>query len=269
MCMPLVAGRRPAGRRSSRRPGCSAGAVGRASRRHGYVLSALGDVHRLAGDLGRRARAGAALGRDLRRGSATPPGSALALNHLGCVERDQRPVRRGRRAPARGAAAPRAARRPARREPDAWPTSGCCRAAAGDAVEGRRVARSALDRGEAVDDGPGVAGALLNLAVVELFAGDPRRRRVPSPSGRSRRSARRGTCAWRRWARLLAAELALDDGDPEALSRHGRAAVELFARLGCRLGSARAAALPLPGRAAKRSAKRLLSRAKAVRRPSS
>jgi hypothetical protein len=54
------------------------------------------------------------------------------------------------------------------------------------------------------------------------------------------------------WARLLAAELAVEAGDMEAVTRHGHPAVELFARVGCRLGIARAAALPLPGRAAKR-----------------
>ena len=54
------------------------------------------------------------------------------------------------------------------------------------------------------------------------------------------------------WARLLAAELALETGDTEALIRHGRPAVEIFARVGCRLGMARAAALPLPDGAARR-----------------
>ena len=46
------------------------------------------------------------------------------------------------------------------------------------------------------------------------------------------------------WARLLAAELARDDGDAAALAGHGHAAADLFARLGCHLGTARAAALP-------------------------
>ena len=55
------------------------------------------------------------------------------------------------------------------------------------------------------------------------------------------------------WARLLAAELARDDGDAEALVRHGRAAAELFARVGCRIGTARAAALPLGNGPVKRA----------------
>ena len=51
------------------------------------------------------------------------------------------------------------------------------------------------------------------------------------------------------WARLLAAELARDDGDAEAARRHGRAAVAISSpALGCRIGIARAAALPLGSR---------------------
>ena len=76
-----------------------------------------------------------------------------------------------------------------------------------------------------------MAGALLDLAVVELFAGERHAARVLAeqaveafhPQGYLRLEA---------WARLLAAELARDDGDAEALARHGRAAAELFARAG-------------------------------------
>jgi tetratricopeptide (TPR) repeat protein len=131
---------------------------------------------------------------------------------------------------------------------------GLLSAAAGDLREGQRYARLALDRGEAVDDGPGVAGALLDLAVVELFAGERHAARVLveqaveafQPQGYARLEA---------WARLLAAELARDDSDSEALARHGRAAAELFTRLGSRIGMSRAVALPR-GRVSNRPASR-------------
>jgi hypothetical protein len=108
-------------------------------------------------------------------------------------------------------------------------------AAAGDAAEGRRYARIALDRSTAVDDAPGVGGALLNLAVIELYGGDRQRARVLTeravdtfePQGFLRLEA---------WTRLLAAELG---GPPE----HLRVANALFGRLGCRLGAPRAEAL--------------------------
>jgi hypothetical protein len=94
-----------------------------------------------------------------------------------------------------------------------------------------------------VDDGPGVAGALLDLAVVELLAGERHAARVLTeqaieayqPQGYARLEA---------WARLLAAELAREDNDAENLARHGRIAADLFTRLGCRIGMSRAAALP-------------------------
>ena len=100
----------------------------------------------------------------------------------------------------------------------------------------------ALDRGEAVDDGPGVAGAMLNLAVLELYAGERPRARMFieqaveafDPQGYVRLDA---------WAQLLAAELAGDDGDLAARDRHGRAAEQLFRRLDCRIGRARIEAL--------------------------
>jgi hypothetical protein len=47
------------------------------------------------------------------------------------------------------------------------------------------------------------------------------------------------------WSRLLAAELARDDGDADAVDRHGRVAGDLFRRLRCRIGTARVRALPL------------------------
>lgn len=58
------------------------------------------------------------------------------------------------------------------------------------------------------------------------------------------------------WARLLAAELARDDSDSEALARHGRAAAELFTRLGSRIGMSRAVALPRGRRVSNRPGSR-------------
>ncbi len=83
--------------------------------------------------------------------------------------------------------------------------------------------------------------------MVELFGGERHRARVLTeqavealePQGYLRLEA---------WSRLLAAELARDDGDPDALERHGRAADRLFRRLKCQIGTARAADLPLAGR---------------------
>jgi predicted ATPase/DNA-binding SARP family transcriptional activator len=220
---------------------------------HAYALSALGYVHRLAGDLP------GALDTTRRAVDAfaridDPAGLAHAVNHLGCVERDARlfdaadeHLHQGLRL--------REQLGDRRGENLSLANLGLLCAAAGDITQGRRYARTALDRGEAVDDGPGVGGALLNLAVVELFAGERHRARILieqaveafEPQGYLRLEA---------WPRLLAAELARDDGDSDALDRHGRAAGDLFQRLRCRIGTARAQALPLAGRGSSASAKR-------------
>ncbi|GAA1619452.1 hypothetical protein GCM10009744_02640 [Kribbella alba] len=208
----------------------------------GYTLSALADAHRLAGDLDNAIDA-------VRRSVAVftdiddPAGLAHALNHLGCIERDRRLFE-----PAdehlREALRIRAQLGDRRGENVSLANLGLLSAAAGDLEAGRRFARQAVDRGEAVEDAPGVAGALLDLAVVELFAGERHAARVLAeqaveafqPQGYLRLEA---------WTRLLAAELARDDNDSAALVRHGRTATELFARLGCQLGTARAATLPV------------------------
>jgi predicted ATPase/DNA-binding SARP family transcriptional activator len=215
----------------------------------GYALSGLANVCRLAGDLGRAIEAvHRSVNTFAELGDAA--GLAFALNHLGCVERDRR-LFESAEVHLREAIRIREQLGDRRGETVSLANLGLLSAAAGDLDEGRRFARLALDRGEAVDDGPGVAGALLDLAVVELFAGEPRAARalaeraveVFHPQGYLRLEA---------WTRLLAAELALDDSDPEALDRHGRAAAELFARVGCRIGMTRAAALPLGRRESKR-----------------
>ncbi|MFI1996145.1 BTAD domain-containing putative transcriptional regulator [Actinoplanes sp. NPDC020271] len=205
-----------------------------------YTRSARGYVHRLAGDLpaaldttGRAADAFAAIGDDA--------GLAHALHHRGCVERDT-----GRFDAADGhlrdAMRLRERLGDRRGENLGLANLGLLAAAAGDLAEGRRYARIALDRSRAVDDGPGVGGALLDLAVVEVHAGRPRAARLLAeravqalePQGYPRMEA---------WVRLFAAELAAADHDREALDRHARAARDLFRRLGCRIGLPRVEAL--------------------------
>jgi tetratricopeptide (TPR) repeat protein len=201
-----------------------------------YAQSALGYVHRLAGDLP------SALETTSRAVDAFAriddvAGLAHALNHLGCVERDARmfdPAGEHLRE------ALRLRRRLGDRRGEnlSLANLGLLSAAAGDHAEGRRLARTALERGEFVDDGPGVAGALLDLAVVELFAGERGRARVFTeqaveafvPQGYLRLEA---------WTRLLAAELADD-------RRHASAAHDLFRRLGCRIGLERSSSLAKP-----------------------
>ncbi|MEV4708366.1 BTAD domain-containing putative transcriptional regulator [Actinoplanes sp. NPDC049316] len=216
---------------------------------HAYALSALGYVHRLAGDLASAlATTREAVDAFGRIGDAA--GLAHALNHLGCVERDSRLFE-----PAgehlREALRLRECLGDRRGENLTRANLGLLSAAVGDVAEGRRLARVALDRFEDVDDGPGVGGALLDLAVVEMFAGERHCARVLAEQAVDA-FAPQGYVRLDAWTRLLAAELACDDGDLPALERHGRAAGALFRRLGCRIGTARAEALPLRQAAAKR-----------------
>ncbi len=221
-----------------------------AAQARGYTLSALADVHRLAGDLD------SALDAAQRAVNAfaeaeDAAGLALALNHLGCVERDRRlfdPADQHLREALRL----RKQLGDRRGENLSLANLGLLSAAAGQLDEGRRLGRMALDRGEAVGDGPGVAGALLDLAVVELFGGERQPARLLAeraaeafhPQGYPRLEA---------WPLLLAAELAHESGDRDAVIKHGGAATELFGRAGCRIGLARAAALPLGNRRPRRA----------------
>jgi tetratricopeptide (TPR) repeat protein len=161
-------------------------------------------------------------------------GLAHALNHLGCVERDARlfdPADKHLREALRL----REQLGDRRAENLSLANLGLLAAAAGDAAEGRRYARMALDRSTAVDDAPGVGGALLNLAVIELYAGDRQRARVLAERA-AEAFEPQGFLRLEAWARLLAAEL----GGP---AEHRRVAHELFVRLGCRIGLPRAEAL--------------------------
>ncbi|MGA5304664.1 BTAD domain-containing putative transcriptional regulator [Nucisporomicrobium flavum] len=216
---------------------------------HAYALSALGYVHRLAGDLdGALDTTWQAV--DAFTRSDDPAGLAHALNHLGCVERD---ARRFDSAGEHLRAALRLRERLGDRRGENLSRAnlGLLSAAVGDVAEGRRVARSALDRFEAVDDEPGVGGALLNLSVVEMFAGERHRARVLAEQAVDA-FAPQGYLRLDAWTRLLAAELAVAENDLPAVQRHGRAARALFRRLGCRIGRARADALPLGAAAAER-----------------
>jgi predicted ATPase/DNA-binding SARP family transcriptional activator len=216
----------------------------------GYVLSALADAHRLAEDLDSALDA-ARRSVDVFAGVEDPAGLALALNHLGCIERDRR-LFDAADEHLREALRLREQLGDRRGENLSLASLGLLSAAAGQVDEGRRLARRALDRGETVGDGPGVAGALLDLAVVELFGGEQHAARLLAeraaeafhPQGYPRLEG---------WALLLAAELAVEAGDPDAVVTHGRAAAELFGRAGCRIGTARAAALPLGNRRPRRA----------------
>ncbi|NUT55020.1 MAG: hypothetical protein HOQ03_03415, partial [Thermoleophilia bacterium] len=211
-----------------------------AVRARGYALSAYADAHRLAGDLD---SALDAVRRAVGTFAGIGDGAGLghALNHQGCIERD-RGLFDAAEQHLRDALRIREQLGDRRGENLTLANLGLLAAAAGDPEAGRRLARIALDRGDAVDDRPAAAGALLNLVVVELFAGERRAARVLSeqaveafrPQGYLRLEA---------WGRLVAAELAADDGDAQAADGHVRVASELFGKLRCRIGIARVAAL--------------------------
>jgi predicted ATPase len=208
----------------------------------GYAWSALADAHRLCGDLDSALDA-VRRSVDLFADLDDAAGLAHASNHLGCIERDRRLFDLADQH-LHEALRIREQLGDHRGENLCLANLGLLSAAAGDLAEGRRLARLALDHGEALDDGPGVAGALLGLAVVELLAGERHAARVLAEQSAEAYQPQ-GYVRLEAWVRLLAAELARDDSDAEALTRHGRAAVALFARLGCHIGTARAAALPL------------------------
>jgi tetratricopeptide (TPR) repeat protein len=206
----------------------------------GYALSALADALRLTRNLD-AAQDAVRRSVDTFTGIDDASGLGHALNHLGCIERD-----RGLFDPAekhlREALRIREQLGDRRGESLTLANLGLLAAAAGDPGTGRRLTGAALDRGAAVDDAPGAGGALLNLAVVELYAGERRTARTLTeqaveafqPQGYLRLEA---------WTRLLAAELAVEDGDTEVVQRHGQAALRIFSRLGCLVGTPRAAVL--------------------------
>jgi len=208
----------------------------------GYVQNALTSASRVGGRLDEaldRAHATVATFESLDDAG----GLALALNHLACVTRDL------------GGAGEQAAtkhldealhlreRLGDRRAVTLTLASlGLAAAAAGDAEAGRRHARAALARAESIDDGPSTAGCLLDLAVVELMSGERHVARALAeqavdafrPQGYLRLDA---------LVRLFAAQLAADDGDLRGATGHAETSADLFDRVGCRPGHARATAL--------------------------
>ena len=213
--------------------------VGRAQA-PGYIWSALGSAYRLKRDL-RSATDVVRRSVDLFAELGDDAGLALALHHLGCIERDL-----GEFGDARTHLdeALRLRRRLGDRRGENLTLAnlGLASVAAGDVDGGRRLARVALAQGEEVEDGPGVAGSLLDLAVLELFAGD---------LALSRNLAEQAVDAFRPqgyprltgWALQFAAELALADGAHGAARQRGAEAAALFAGAHCRLGRSRAADL--------------------------
>jgi tetratricopeptide (TPR) repeat protein len=205
----------------------------------GYVQSALGSARRLA------QRPAAALG-PVQAAVRTfgsrgdPAGLALALNHLGCVERDlgdpaavehlAEALRLRERIGDTRAATLTLANR------------GLAEAAAGDPDRGRESVRSALARVEAIEDRPGEAGILLDLAVVELVAGETHAARAlaEDAAGLFRPQGYRRIDAL---VLAFAGELAVREGDRRAARRHTEEARALFAEMGHRPGEQRVAAL--------------------------
>jgi tetratricopeptide (TPR) repeat protein len=205
----------------------------------GYAQSALGSVHRIA----LRPEAALAPVRaavETFKSLGDPAGLALALNHLGCVERDLgSPGAMGRLAEAlrireeigdrRGVMLTLANR-------------GLAEAAAGDSDRGRESVRAALARVEAIEDRPGAAGILLDLVVVELVAGETRAARALAEDAVE---LFRPLGYRRMYAVVLtfAGQLAAEQGDHRVARRHAEQAQRLFAEMGHRPGQQRAAAV--------------------------
>jgi tetratricopeptide (TPR) repeat protein len=206
----------------------------------GYVWSEIGTAHRLQRDLGSAATA-AQRAAEIFDDIADDAGSALALHHLGCIERDRGEFDAGR-VHLNTALRLRRQLGDRRGENLTLANLGLTDAAAGDIENGRRLARIAVARGEEVDDGPGVAGSLLDLAVVELFSGDVALgRRLADQAAEAFRP--QGYPRLTAWALEFAAELAMDDGAHRAARRYVAGAAELFREADCRIGRSRAVAL--------------------------
>jgi hypothetical protein len=114
--------------------------------------------------------------------------------------------------------------------------------AAVDFGRGRESVRAALARVEAIEDRPGEAGILLDLAVVELVAGETHAARslvedavdLFRPQGYHPMDA---------LVLMFAAELAAREGDDRAAQRDAEQARRLFAGMRCPPGERRAARL--------------------------
>ncbi|HVQ92133.1 MAG TPA: hypothetical protein VMU51_13950, partial [Mycobacteriales bacterium] len=205
----------------------------------GYVQSALGAAHRLAL---RPAAALASVQAAVRTFDSLddPAGLALALNHLGCVERDLGdPAAVGHLAEALRLREQIGDRRAVTLT---LANRGLAEAAAGEPERGRASVRAALAQVEAIEDRPGEAGTMLNLAIVELIAGEIHVARTLAGDAVSLYS-RQGYRRMDALVLALAGQLAAHDGDLPAARRQAEAARRLFAEMGCRPGEQRAAAL--------------------------
>jgi predicted ATPase/DNA-binding SARP family transcriptional activator len=203
----------------------------------GYVHSLLGSVHRFA-------MQPAAAAEPVRSAVQTfqslndPAGLAMALNHLGCIERDigdpdsvphlTQALRLREQLGDRRAATMTLASR------------GLAEAAVGDHDRGRKSVRAALAQLEAINDSAGAAGVIANLAAVELMAGETHAARVLADNA-VELSRPQGFRRLDALIRTLAAQLAGREGDHEAARRHANEARELFADFGCAPGAERSA----------------------------
>jgi predicted ATPase/DNA-binding SARP family transcriptional activator len=206
----------------------------------GYVLSSLGYAARLANDLStarsvvtKSVERFASLGDEL--------GRAQALNHLGCVLRDNRDFD--------GAAEHlREARDIRRRLGDRRGESvtkanfALLLALGGDNERARSEARACLAAFEAVEDRPSMALGYGTLANIELAAGELR----AAYDFYLRAVAEFTTQSWPRseaWYRLVAAELAAEIGERAAALREVDRAAVLFERQQCAIANGRVQAL--------------------------
>lgn len=205
----------------------------------GYVHSLLGSVHRYAlrpDAAAEPVRSAVQIFQSLH----DPAGLAMALNHLGCVERDigdpeavahlTEALRLREQLGDRRAATVTLACR------------GLAEAAAGDHDRGRTSVRAALVQLEAISDGAGAASVTTNLAAVELMAGETHAARVLAANA-AELSRPMGFRRLDALNRTLAAQLAGQEGDQETARRYADEAGELFAYFGCAPGVERAAAV--------------------------
>jgi predicted ATPase/DNA-binding SARP family transcriptional activator len=205
----------------------------------GYVQSVLGSVHRFARQ---PAAALAPVQAAVRTFDSLgdPAGLALALNHLGCIERDLGdPAAVEHLADALRLREEIGDRRGVTL---ALASRGLAEAAMGDSGRGRESVRAALAQVEAIEDRPGEAGVLLDLAVVELMAGEHHAARALADDA----ADHFGPQGYRRLDALVltfAGQLAAQEGDAQAARRHADQARRLFAGMRCRPGEERAAAL--------------------------
>jgi tetratricopeptide (TPR) repeat protein len=205
----------------------------------GYVQSALGSARRLAGQ---PAAALASVQAAVRTFDSLGDraGLAFALNHLGCIERDLvDPAAVDHLAEALRLREHIGDRRAVTL---ALANRGLAEAAMGDVDRGRESLRAALALVEAIEDRPGEAGVLLDLAVVELMAGENHAARSLAEDTVDHLSPQ----GYRRMDALVltfAGQLAGQEGDVQAARRHADQARRLFAEMGCQPGEERAAAL--------------------------